>query len=285
MAFFTLFIATVSYLFGQTSGYGISYAGMALIISGLISLASFYWSDKVVLAMSRAKEADRGKDAELIAVCENVASQAKIPIPKVYVIEEKAPNAFATGRDSTHAVVCVTRGLLETLKSTELEGVIAHEISHIQNYDTRLMAIVSVLIGMVAFLSDTFMRSLWFGSVSRQSDREEKGNLGSILFLVGIILAIISPIIATLIQLSISRRREFLADASSALLTHNPEGLASALEKISKSKEILPIASSATAHLFIVNPFAGKTLSSFASLFNTHPPVEERIKILRNMAI
>lgn len=282
MAFFTLFISTVAYILGSASGYGISWAATALIISGLISLGSYYWGDKLVLSASGAKPADPQKDPDFYDVIEGIGRTAAIPKPKIYIVEDSAPNAFATGRDPSHAAVCATRGLLTKLDKNELKGVMAHEISHIKNFDTRLMAIVSVLVGMVAFLSDWFMRMVWFGTGQR--DREERGSFGAVLMLLGIILAIISPIIATIIQLSISRRREFLADASSALLTKNPGSLAGALEKIAKDKAVLKVATNATAHLFIANPFKGKNTSHwFTSLFDTHPPVEERIKILRSM--
>jgi len=194
------------------------------------------------------------------------------------VIDDTAPNAFATGRDPQHAVVCATTGLLSKLSRTELEGVVAHELSHVRNYDTRLMAIVAILVGMLALLADWLIRgSLFRGN---RDNREERGNMGAILFLIGIILAILSPIIAQLIQLAISRRREFLADASGVLITKYPEGLISALEKISADQEPLEAANRATAHLYIVNPFKGKNISS---LFNTHPPIQERIKALKEM--
>lgn len=282
MVFFSIFIATVAFILGKSSGYGISWAGTALIISGFLSLGSFYWGSNIVLAMSGAHLADRKKDFDLYTVSENLAIASGLPKPKVYVIEDMAPNAFATGRDPEHAVICATRGILQKLNRDELEGVIAHEMSHIQNFDTRLMAIVSILVGMLAFLSDWFIRTLWWGGRGR--DREEKGSLGTVIFIIGIILAIISPFIATIIQLSISRRREYLADASGALLTKNPLALASALEKISNDKNVLNLANNATAHLYITNPFKGKNTGSWlADLFNTHPPIEERIKILRSM--
>ncbi|EKD87377.1 MAG: hypothetical protein ACD_36C00113G0004, partial [uncultured bacterium] len=200
---------------------------------------------------------------------------------KLYVIDDSAMNAFATGRDPSHAVIVATTGILQRLERRELEGVIAHELSHIKNFDTRLMAVVAVLVGTVAFLADMFMRSLWWGG--RRSRDNDRG-LGSILLLIGVILAIISPILATLIQLSVSRKREFLADASGALLTRYPEGLARALEKLGHDKEVLEAATNATAHLYITNPFKGKQFHAFfSSLFNTHPPLAERIKILRSM--
>lgn len=284
MVFFTLFIAMAAFIFGKASGYGLSFTGIALLLAGLTSFGSYYWGDKLVLAMSGAHLADRKKDFDLFTVVENVSIAAGISKPSVYVIEDSAMNAFATGRDPKHAVVCATRGLLDKLTRRELEGVIAHELSHIQNYDTRVMAIVAVLAGTVAFLADWFMRMLWWGGAGRDRDREGRGGMGAIILMFGIVLAILSPLIATLIQLAVSRRREFLADASGALLTRNPDALADALGKISGDRNSLRTATNATAHLFIENPFKGKVSKAwFSSLFNTHPPVEERIKILRAM--
>lgn len=282
MAFFAVFIAMIAFILGQASGYGISWAGIALIFAGLTSLGSYYWSDRIVLSMSGAKPADRKRDFDLYTVTENLAIGAGLPKPKVYIIEDAAPNAFATGRDPQHAVVCVTRGLLEKMNRDELEGVVAHELSHVGNYDTRLMAIVTVLVGTVAFMSDWFMRMLWWGGGSR--DREDRGSFGAVIMIAGIVLAILSPIIATIIQLAISRKREFLADASGALLTKNPAELASALQKIAQDKTVMRGATNATAHLYIENPFRGKSAKAwFAGLFDTHPPIEERIRILRGM--
>lgn len=281
MGFFVLFISMIALILGKASGYGSSFVWTALILATLMSLGSYYWGDKLVLSMSGAHEADRKQDFDLYTVTENISLAAGLPKPKVYVIEDEAPNAFATGRDPNHAVVCATRGLLQKLNRTELEGVIAHEMSHVQNYDIRLMAIVVVLVGMVAFLSDWFMRMLWWGGGNR--DREDRGN-GTLFLILGIVLAVISPLVATLIQLAISRRREFLADASGALITKNPDGLASALEKIASDRNTLHSASNATAHLYIANPFKGKKAGAFfAGLFDTHPPIAERIKILKSM--
>ena len=213
---------------------------------------------------------------------ENLAIASGLPKPKVYIIEDSAPNAFATGRDPMHAVICVTRGLIDKLDRKELEGVISHEMSHILNYDTRLMAIISVLVGMIAFLSDWFSRSLWWGGRSRS--RDDRNSISAVVFIVGIVLAVISPLIATLIQLAVSRRREFLADASGVLLTRNPKGLAQALSKISADREVLEAATNATAHLYITNPFKGKDFSAwFSSIFDTHPPINQRIEILKAM--
>lgn len=282
MAFFSLFIATVAFILGKAIGDAVTYAGVALAVSAVMSLGSYYYGDRMVLAMSGAKEAERERDFDLYTVTENLAIAAGIPKPKVYIIEDPAPNAFATGRDPRHAVVCATRGLLQKMNRRELEGVIAHEMSHVRNFDIRLMAVVTVLVGTAAFLSDWFMRMLWWGGGRRNSD--DRNGSSAVFFIFGVVLALLSPVIATLIQLSISRRREFLADASGALLTRYPEGLASALEKIAADKSVLKTASNATAHLYIVNPFKGKNfLTWFSSLFDTHPPIEERIKILRSM--
>lgn len=285
MGAFVAFVVVAAYVMGQALGYGNSWMWIAVLFSVISSFASYYWGDQIVLAMSGARPADRKRDFDFFTVAENIAIAAGIPKPKLYVIDDTAMNAFATGRDPQHAVVCATTGILSRLERRELEGVIAHELSHIKNFDTRLMAVVAVLVGTVAFLADMFMRSLWWGgSASRRSRSRDDNSIGSILLVVGIILAILSPIIATVIQLAVSRRREYLADASAANLTRYPEGLARALEKLGKDKEVLEAANNATAHLYITNPFKGKAFSSwFAGLFNTHPPIEERIKILRSM--
>lgn len=278
---FVIFITTILFVYGKASGYGLSYAGIGLIISGLMGFASYYYSDKMILGMSGAKQIAKKDNPQLFRTVENLCIGSGIPMPKVYIINDSAINAFATGRDPKHSVVCVTTGILERLNKTELEGVLAHELSHVRNYDIRLMSIVVILVGLVALLADFFMRSLWFGGNRRRDDRS---NVQGIFLMIGIVLAILSPLIATLIQLAVSRKREFLADASGALLTRYPEGLASALEKISKDKEPLEVANNATAHLYISNPFKSKASGHwFANLFNTHPPIEERIRILRAM--
>lgn len=279
MSLFVVFVTTLIYVFSRASGYDISFVAMALIISGAMSFASYYYSDQMILGMSKAKQIQKKDNPRLFRMVENLCIGAGILIPKIYIIADSAINAFATGRDPKHAVVCVTTGALERLNDTELEGVLAHELSHVQNFDIRLMSIVSILVGVVALLADIFLRSMWY----RDRDNDRNSNTGGIILIIGIILAILSPIIATLIQLSISRKREFLADASGALLTRYPEGLASALEKIAKDKEPLEVANNATAHLYIANPFKNIKGHLFSGLFNTHPPVEERIKILRSM--
>lgn len=282
MLLFIVFAATLVYIFGKASGYGFSYMGLGLIFAGLTSLGSYYYSDKIILSISGAKKINKEDSPELFRIVENLSIGSGLPMPQIYITHDSSPNAFATGRDPKHAVVCATTGILEKLNKVELEGVIAHELSHIKNYDIRLMAIVAVLVGFVAIMADFFMRSLWFGG-GKDSDRNS-GNAQLIFLAIGIALAIITPLIATLIQLAVSRKREFLADASGALLTRYPEGLASALEKIAADKTTAKYATNATAHLYIENPFKNKkTGHIFSSLFNTHPPVEERIKILRSM--
>ena len=282
MFLFVVFITTILFVYGKASGYGLSYAGIGLVFAGIMALVSYFYSDKMILGISSAKQIQKKDNPLLFRTVENLCIGAGIPMPKIYIIEDSAINAFSTGRDVNHAVVCVTTGCLERLNKIELEGVIAHELSHIRNYDIRLMAIVVILVGLIALLGDFFMRSLWFGGVKRE--KSDRDNTQGLFLILGIIFAILSPIIATLIQLAISRKREYLADASGALLTRYPEGLASALEKIEKDTEPLNVANNATAHLYIANPFKGKINGSwFSHLFDTHPPIEERIKILRSM--
>jgi len=289
-ALFIIFVFVSVYVltnaFGYYMGYapgGFGYFGMALIISGVSSFVSYYYSDKIVLGISGARPANPKEDKLFTQVADNLCIGAGIPRPKLFIIEDTAPNAFATGRDPEHAVICATTGLLSKLNRTELEGVIAHELTHVKNYDIRLMSIVSVMVGLVALLGDWFMRSMWFGG-GRKSDNNN--DAGGIFMVLGIIFAILSPIIGSLIQLAISRRREFMADAGSVEVTRQPQGLISALEKISSDTEPLEAANKATAHMYIVNPFkarSNKMVSTFAGLFNTHPPIRERIKALQNM--
>lgn len=283
MFLFVVFITTVVYIFSRALGYGLYLVVFALIFGGLTSIGSYYYSDKLVLATSGAKEIKITDNPELFRTVENLCIGDGLPTPRIYIINDPSPNAFATGRGPKNSVICFTTGILEKLNKVELEGVTAHELSHVKNYDIRLMGVVAILVGFIALLANLFMQQLWFGGIGR--DREDRGsNFQAIFLVIGIVLAILSPIAATLIQLAVSRKREFLADASGALLTRYPEGLAEALEKISKDPTPLRKANNATAHLFIVNPFKGKTAKSlFSSLFDTHPPVEERIKALREM--
>ncbi|MAF20088.1 MAG: zinc metalloprotease HtpX [Parcubacteria group bacterium] len=253
---------------------------IAVIFSSAMSFTSYWYSDKIVLAMSRAKEIKKQDHPELYRLVENLCITAGLPLPKIYIINEMAPNAFATGRNSKHAVIAVTRGLLEKLEKSELQGVIAHELSHIGNRDILLQTVVVVLVGLVILISDWFLRWTWLGG--RRGNREGGGQVQAIMLLIGIALAVLSPLVAILIQLAISRKREFLADASGALLTRYPEGLARALEKISKDQTRLRVANKAMAHMYITNPFRGKKISK---LFMTHPPVGERVKNLRGMKV
>src|SRR5258706_1383867 len=285
MALFTIFISTIGFVYGKATGYGLSLAGFALILAGLTSFGSYYFSDKLVLATVNAQEIQKKDNPELFNTVENLCIGDGLPMPRIYIMDTDSPNAFATGRDPKHAVVCVTKGILNKLNKVELEGVIAHELSHVKNFDTRLMGIVTILVGFVAIIANIFMNQLWWGGFRRSNDREGGGNIQYIFLLIGIAFAILSPIIATLIQLALSRKREFLADASGALLTRYPQGLADALEKIEKYKQHMPSVSNSTAQLFIENPLrGGKEFGYwFSSLFDTHPPIEERIKILRSM--
>lgn len=283
---FTLFFAVIiaiGFIFTQI--YGEPYIlYFAVIFSVLMSFISYWHSDKIVLKMARATPVDRSSNRELYNLVENLSITAGLPVPKIYVVNEVALNAFATGRDPEHAVICVTTGLLAKLNKTELEGVLAHELSHIGNRDILISTMAVVLVGFIAILSDIFLRSMFFGGGRRRS--EGGGQVGVVIFLIGIALSILAPISATLIQLAISRKREFLADSSGALLTRYPEGLASALEKIAKDVTPMKVAKNTTSHLWIDDPFAGKSRTSwFHKLFQTHPPIEERIKILRGMSM
>jgi heat shock protein HtpX len=281
IGFFVSFIVTVSYLFAWQMGYDFSLVAFAFFVSGTMSFASYYFSDSIILGLSGAHEANRKQDFQFYTVAQNLSMAAQLPMPRLYVIEDTAMNAFATGRDPKHAVICATTGLLNKLNRTELEGVIAHELSHVRNYDIRLMSIVTILVGLIALLADWFLRaSSWGGRRSR--DNRDSSQLQVVFFVVGLVMAVLSPIIAQLIQLAISRRREFFADAGSAALTKYPAGLVSALKKLEKDKEPLEAANKATAHLYIVNPLRNVqgARSWLAGLFDTHPPVAERIAAL-----
>lgn len=282
MSLFLVFIIGLGWVFSYVyQDQNILY--FAVIFSIVSSICNYWWSDKIVLAMTRAKRIEKKDSPELYRLVENLCITAGLPSPKIYIINESQPNAFATGRNKSHAVVAVTRGLLEKLERVELEGVIAHELSHIGNKDMLLQTIVVILVGIIAMLSNFFLRISFWGGGRRDDSRNSGGNILAILALVAVILA---PIAATLLQLAISRKREFLADASGALLTRYPEGLARALEKIAADSNLMKVANNSTAHLFIANPFRGKQSKNwFTKLFMTHPPVEERIKALRGMSI
>lgn len=260
----------------MTQGSGEAGLIAALVVAMNISFVTFFYGDKMVLGISRARPVDRRKNPYLANVVEGLAIAAGIPVPKAYIIEDSAPNAFATGKDPKNSSIAVTTGLLDKLNRLELEGVIAHEMSHIKNYDIRYATLVAILVGTVALLSDWMRRSFFY----RGRKKDKSG--GGIIVIIALILAILAPIIAQLIRLALSRQREYLADANGALLTRYPEGLASALEKISEDIEPLEAANKATAHLYIINPLL-EHRGKLNSLFSTHPPVEERIKRLRAM--
>ncbi len=263
-----------------------------VVFSVGMNFISYWFSDKIVLGLAHAKPIEHNDNQELYHIVENLCITAGLPVPKIYILPEMAMNAFATGRDKNHAVIAVTQGLLQKLNKTELEGVLAHELSHVGNRDILLQTVVVVLVGMVAVISDMFVRARFWGG-GKDNDRDSGGQLGAIIMLIGLIFIVLSPIIAKLIQLAISRKREFLADASGALLTRYPEGLASALEKISGDATPMRFASKATSHLYISSPisaqsksaFGGKSIKRKTSLFDTHPAPEERIKILRDMNV
>lgn len=275
-------IIGLGYVFDQIYGAQGTYAGvwLAVVISLFSTLISFYQGDKIALWTSGAKPITHDDNQYIYHLVENLCITAGTPVPKIYLIDDGAINAFATGRNPERASIALTRGAVEKLTNEELEGVIAHELSHVKNYDIRFMTLVAVLVGSVAIMSNIFLRSRWFGR-SSDNDNRGGGQITAVFMIVGIVLAILSPLIAELIKLAISRKREYLADASSALLTRYPEGLARALEKIAANNQPMRSASQATAHLFISSPFGAK---KFASLFSTHPPITDRISKLRTMA-
>jgi heat shock protein HtpX len=280
VAFFVAFVMFLGWIFGRTTVWGPAAPVVAAVIAGIAAFAGYYNSDKMVLAISHARPASPSEFPFLHNTVEGLAIAAGVPKPRVYVIEDSAPNAFATGRNPEHAAVAVTTGLLDKLNRTELEGVVAHEMSHIADYDTLLMTITVVLVGTVALVSDWMLRTFLWGGRRRRADGG--GQAGAIILIVALVLAILSPLIAQLIRLAISRKREYLADANGARLTRYPEGLARALEKISSDTEPLEVANKATAHLYIINPLKEHG-GGMNSLFSTHPPVEKRIQILRSM--
>jgi heat shock protein HtpX len=287
IAAFLAFVAVFGYVIGWAwigdpvgAIFGLVLAFVVGIVSGL---ATYYGGDRLVLATSRAREITHDDAPVLFNVVEEMAIAAGVPMPKVYIIDDSAPNAFATGRDPEHASVAVTSGLLEKLDRDELQGVIAHEMSHVGNFDIRYAMLVGVLVGTTVLISDFFLRGLWFSGGGGGRGREGGGGYAQLIMIaIAIVLAILAPLFARLLQLSISRQREYLADASAVRLTRNPKGLADALQKISGDREVLEAANRATAHLYIVNPV--KSFEKRAKgLFSTHPPIQERIEILRQM--
>ena len=286
MFVFLVFAIVLGYVIGyawlgdpRSALFGLVLAFVFGTISGLVS---YYAGDKMVLAASRAKEITHEEAPQLFNVVEEMSIAGGLPMPKVYIIQDSAPNAFATGRDPEHASVAVTSGLLEKLDRDELQGVIAHEMAHVGNYDIRYAMLVGILVGTTVLISDFFLRGLWFGGGRGGRSREGGGQIQIIMMIIAIVLAILAPLFARLLQMSISRQREYLADATAVRLTRNPNGLADALAKISGDREVLEVANRATAHLYIVNPV--KNFEKRAKgLFSTHPPIGERIKILRAM--
>lgn len=277
ISLFSVIIVLLGWAFGVWMGDVYFGVILAFLFSLCMSLFGFFKGDSIALLTSGAKQIEKENAPELYRLVENLSIASGLPMPKVYIIEDSAGNAFATGRDPEHASIAITTGLLNMLDKQELEGVIAHELSHIGNYDIRIMTIVVVLVGIILLLSDWMTRSFFFGRGRRDSNNNDAG----VFLVVGIVLAILSPIFAELIKLAISRSREYLADASGALLTRYPEGLASALEKIATQDQPLSRANHATAHLYIANPFDPHVTKKFEQLFSTHPPIEQRIKRLR----
>jgi len=277
IVFFIIFVTFSVWGISQAmDGSGVE-AIIALLFTLIVTLFTYFQGDRVALALAQAHPVRREEEFNLYTVTENLSIAAQIPTPKIYLCEDRSLNAFATGRDPDHASICITRGLLEKLDRNELAGVIGHEMSHIKNYDTRLFAIVAILIGSLAILSRFFLHSRrWRGS-----RKEETGNL---FLLLGLILAILSPVISQLIKLAISRKREYFADSGSVMLTRQPSGLIGALEKISQNDRPLKTANNAMAHFYIANPFkTNGHIHGLAKLFNTHPPIEERIRELKEM--
>lgn len=277
LAFFA-FIVFLGYVFGEMTYSGYFGTIFAAVLAGAMTMGQYYYGDKIVLSMSGAKPVEKKDNPYLYNTVEGLSIAAGIPMPKIYYIDDTAPNAFATGRNPKTASIAVTTGLVQKMNRLELEGVIAHEMSHIKNYDTRLMILAAVMVGIVVLLSDWILRATLYGG-GRSRDRRGGGGA---LIVVGLALAILAPIIAQVMRMAISRKREYLADADGALLTRYPAGLASALEKIAKDKEPLEVANKATAHLYIANPLKN-TSGWFDGLFSTHPPVEDRIRILKQM--
>ena len=279
---FLVFIIALGWLFSYLLDSNVILY-FAVFLSIAMSFGSYWWSDKIVLSMYKAQPINRNDNVELYRIVENLCITAGLPVPKIYITPDMQPNAFATGRDKNHAVVCVTQGILQRLDKTELQGVLAHELSHIGNKDMLLSTVVAVLAGTIAILANFFLRISFFGGGRRGKN---DGEAGAILAVVGILAAILAPIAATLVQLAISRKREFLADADGALLTRYPEGLARALEKIESDQTPMKITNDAASTLWIEAPYKGQQKTHwFTKLFSTHPPTADRIKALRDMEI
>ena len=287
-----LFVVAILGLLGFVIGYaivgdpsgGVAATGAALLLGGLIALGTYFQGDKLVLAASGARPVDEQTAPQLMNVVQEMAIAANIPMPAVYIIDDSAPNAFATGRDPKHASMAITTGLLEKLDREELQGVIGHELSHVRNLDIRFSLIVGVLVGSIALLSDFFLRWTWWGGGPRSRSNREGGGgaLQAVMVVVAIVLAVLAPIAARLVQLAVSRQREYLADASSVDLTRNPAGIERALAKIAEDQEVLEVANRATQHLYFTNPIK-KFEARSANLFSTHPAIVDRINRLRQL--
>ncbi|MBI4330254.1 MAG: M48 family metallopeptidase [Chloroflexi bacterium] len=283
LVLFGFLVFAVVEVFSLALELGIAGSVTAAVLAGGLSYLGYLEADRIVLGISEARPIDKDDNPELFNLVENLCIGSGLPMPRIYVIDDSAPNAFATGRRPENASIAVTSGLLSKLNKLELEGVLGHELSHIKNYDIRLMTVAAVAVGLVALLSDLFLRYTWFGAGARRRYRGKgEGAAGLVILAIAVAAAILAPIAAQLIRLAISRQREFLADASSALLTRYPEGLAGALEKISRDTEPLEVANKATAHLYIANPLKGQS-SWLNDLFSTHPPIEARVGALRAM--
>jgi heat shock protein HtpX len=280
---FVALVALIGFAFGVVFGNGITATIVALVIGAVVAFASYWKADKIALAVSRAHPADPQEYARLHNIVEGLCIAGGLPKPGVYVIDDPAPNAFATGRDPNHAAIAVTTGLLEKMNRVELEGVVAHELSHIRNYDILVMTLTVTMVGIIALLSDFFLRWMWFGN---RRDNDSNNPLGVIFMLIGFVLLMFAPIIAYIMQHAVSRRREYLADASGAQLTRYPPGLISALEKLKADETSIHSASKATAHLWIEQPLdreSKRNSSKLNHLFDTHPPLDDRIRALQAM--
>lgn len=280
---FILLVAALGWPIGEYAfDSGLGFLGIFGVAAIIYSLVAYFAGDRMVLAVSRAKQIHKADDPELWNVVEELCLAGGLPLPKIYVINDTAPNAFATGRDPEHGVVAITTGLRQKLNRDELQGVMAHELSHIRFYDIRLQTLIGVIVGLTALVSDMFLRSLWWGGGRRRNRSSSKGGGEAFLLVLAVLAAILAPLFARLLQFSISRKREYLADAGAVQLTRYPQGLAGALSKISGDREVLEVANRGTQHLYIVNPI--KPFEERAkSLFSTHPPIKERIARLRSM--
>ncbi|MRS12955.1 MAG: zinc metalloprotease HtpX [Actinobacteria bacterium] len=278
---FVLLLALIGYVFGQVTDWGYLGLVLALFVAFAMSWGSYWFSDRIVLSISRARPVDRNTEPYLVNTVEGLSIAAGLPVPRAYVIDDPAPNAFATGRNPENAAIAVTSGLVQMMNRQELEGVLAHELAHIKNYDTLLQTLAAVLAGSITLISEWMLRSFWWGGGRRRDNTG--GQLGAILLIVAIVLAVLAPLAATLIQLAISRKREYLADASSAMLTRYPIGLAGALRKIEADQNQLRMANKATESLYIANPLKAQRAGGMNALFNTHPPIADRIARLEAM--